>query len=223
MNQIKAKMISRRLAVIAAVTAVYVFLSLLYFSAIRLPYKLVYPAAFLTLSSTFIYIRREMTVAFFLCAVGDFCGQTGVFVGQMGMFAAAHAMFIAYFARNWRPWSSAFGRVLPGFAVILLSVWAVFAVIVNTPSGVLRTGTAIYMLLILCMMYMACCQKGWVFGLGAVLFVFSDAVLAYNKFSHPVLHAGHLIMTTYYAALFCLFLGAVMRQRNVQANVPSAI
>uniref|UniRef100_A0A0A9WQ47 lysoplasmalogenase n=2 Tax=Lygus hesperus TaxID=30085 RepID=A0A0A9WQ47_LYGHE len=35
-------------------------------------------------------------------------------------------------------------------------------------------------------------------GIGGVLWMVSDATLAYNKFNHPFLHANDIVMTTYY-------------------------
>jgi uncharacterized membrane protein YhhN len=39
-----------------------------------------------------------------------------------------------------------------------------------------------------------------------VLFVFSDFILAWNKFVEPIEHSRILIMTTYYLAQYLLFI-----------------
>lgn len=46
---------------------------------------------------------------------------------------------------------------------------------------------------------------------GAAMFVFSDFVLAWNRFVERVPHAHYLIMCTYYAALLLLFLALISR------------
>jgi uncharacterized membrane protein YhhN len=42
---------------------------------------------------------------------------------------------------------------------------------------------------------------------GALFFISSDSILAFNKFEHPILHAPFFIMITYLAAQFCIVWG----------------
>ena len=45
--------------------------------------------------------------------------------------------------------------------------------------------------------------------IGGLLFLFSDFVLSWNKFTEHIPHASLYIMSTYYAALLCLFIGTL--------------
>lgn len=195
------------------VVAAYAILAALYFCPISLPYQLVYPVAFLALASPAM-LTWEMATAFALCAIGDFMGQCNDFLLQMGFFAAGHTMFIVYFLRHWNARKSKPLRGGLAIAIISAFAWAAIAILTRVPVGILRTGTIIYAVLILTMMYLACCQKCLLFGIGAALFVASDAILAYNKFVSAIPMAGILIMSTYYAAQILLFAGALRAKAN---------
>lgn len=189
------------------VAAVYVLLAALWFSPASLPYQLVYPVAFLALASPAM-LTWEMAAAFALCAIGDFMGQRNDFLLQMGFFAAGHAMFIAYFLRHRSVRKGKPLRVATAIAAVIAFIWAAAVILARVPAGILRAGTTVYALLILTMAYTACRQREALFGIGAVLFVASDAILAYNKFVCAVPRAGILIMPAYYAAQLLLFAGA---------------
>lgn len=54
---------------------------------------------------------------------------------------------------------------------------------------------------------------------GAIFFVISDSVLAYNKFVEPFSLAGVLIMSTYMIAQYLITIGAIERKIEVQSEV----
>lgn len=198
------------------VVAAYAILAALYFCPISLPYQLVYPVAFLALAAPAM-LTWDIAAAFALCAIGDFMGLRNDFLLQMGFFAAGHTMFIVYFLRHWDARNSKPLRAGLALAVLATLVCAAIAILARVPAGILRAGTIIYALLILTMMYMACCQRCLLCGIGAALFVASDAVLAYNKFVSAIPMAGMLIMSTYYAAQILLFAGALQtKSRSAQ-------
>jgi len=47
---------------------------------------------------------------------------------------------------------------------------------------------------------------------GAVLFLFSDSMLAYNKFVQPLPNAGLIIMASYMLAQYLIVLGSIERR-----------
>lgn len=192
---------------IAIVIAVYVCLATLYFLPLELPFKLVYPVAFMAMVSV-VLLPWEMSVAFLMCAVGDYVGQTNVFVAQMVAFALGHVLFIIYYIRYWNVWDGK--KMQPTVLILVLGLfaWADITIASYVTQSVIRMGIYIYMALILAMAYMACRQTTLELGVGAVLFVVSDAVLAFNKFVSPINDAGTIIMLTYYAAQLFLFVGA---------------
>ena len=48
-------------------------------------------------------------------------------------------------------------------------------------------------------------QRSSLYALGAVLFVFSDFILAWNRFVEPVPYRDYLVLVTYYLAEWLLF------------------
>jgi uncharacterized membrane protein YhhN len=51
-------------------------------------------------------------------------------------------------------------------------------------------------------------QRSSLYALGALLFVISDFILAWNKFVEPVPYRDYLVLGTYYAAPWFLFIRA---------------
>ena len=56
------------------------------------------------------------------------------------------------------------------------------------------------------MMVMAMLQRSSLFALGALMFVFSDFILAWNKFVEPIPHRDYLVLVTYFLAQWLLFI-----------------
>lgn len=67
------------------------------------------------------------------------------------------------------------------------------------PAGVLRVGVSIYAVLM---------QRSLLYALGALLFVISDFILAWNKFVEPVPYREILVLGTYLSAQWLLFVRA---------------
>ena len=77
-----------------------------------------------------------------------------------------------------------------------------------------RTGMAVYAGLIVVMMWSALMQRDWMWGIGAILFVFSDSVIAVDMFVTRVPHARYWIMVTYFAAQLLIFVRAAMEKQG---------
>ncbi len=54
--------------------------------------------------------------------------------------------------------------------------------------------------------------------IGAILFVASDSILAWNKFVHELDHSHFLIMITYGLAQYCISYGAVIQVRDISVK-----
>ena len=78
-------------------------------------------------------------------------------------------------------------------------------IVPNAPAGVERTGVAIYAVLISTMLFTGLLQRSSLYALGAVLFVFSDFVLAWHRFVEPVPYRHYLVLVSYYLAQWLLF------------------
>ena len=195
-----------------AIAFLFFVLACLYFSPLSVPYKGAYPLAFLTLCSLR-YSCRPMTLAMFFSALGDWMGICHNFWAQMGAFAMAHVAYLYYFGYTCRKerTTDKIGWKLGG--VVLYGVLA-GGLIVPHVQGVLQIGVSVYVLLILAMCALAWMQKNRYYAWGAWLFVFSDTVLAWNKFVSPIEYVGYFIMVPYYLGQLILFVQSVGRKKN---------
>ena len=95
-----------------------------------------------------------------------------------------------------------------GICVAALIALIFVKVVPAAPAGVLRIGVSIYALMISAMLYTALMQRSLFYALGALLFVISDFILAWNKFLEPVPYRDILVLGTYFAAQWLLFIRA---------------
>lgn len=87
--------------------------------------------------------------------------------------------------------------------------------------GTLQYPVLVYAIIISSMAVMAVSRYGKVNLLsfeiifyGALFFLFSDSMLAYNKFVEPLPHAGVIIMSSYMLAQYLIVYGTVVRKQN---------
>lgn len=184
--------------------------------------RLALPAALLALGGIGL-IPALMTFGFIFCAIGDAMGVLGSFEGQMAGFALAHICFILYFVKGIRA-----SRPLPIviIATTLLCfvplVLAALKVIPQVRELPIQIGCCIYALLLTGTVWTSIVRAfsiengrkalPYVAAIGALLFLISDFVLSWNKFTARIPHASLYIMTTYYAALLLLFVGTLKKE-----------
>ena len=195
-------------------TALYFIACLIFFLPIEIAHKITICTSILTLASLWL-CPWQMTLALLFSTLGDHFGSCHNFMAQMGFFALGHLWFIIYFIGRY------FKKVEPDFkltakakgymamvifCVLMLLTTAFVRIVPCAPAGIIRTGTGIYACLICTMLVMALLQRSSLYALGAVLFVFSDFILAWNKFVEPVTYSRLLIMIPYYAAQWLLFI-----------------
>ena len=187
--------------IFAWTTLFFVAGAVLFFTkAAALPYKVAWPVLLLSLA-TFLSRRRELLpfgFAFLFSAAGDAVGARGLFIPQMDFFALAHVAYVCWFLPRAR-------RRLRA-ASLLVFLFA--AIVPEAPFPAERIGVAVYGLVIAAMLYSAlqydgACAAG--FRCAALLFVFSDAVIAWNRFIGPVPARTWIVMTTYYLAQYLFF------------------
>lgn len=150
-------------------------------------------------------------LAFLFSGFGDVMGVQRQFLMQIAFFTAAHLAFIAGFVRRMR-----FSRTSTGFLTLSAAAVTVFFICIfpNIASPVEKVFVSLYAVVIFAMGTAAALQTGrWRTGyaVAALLFIFSDFVIAYGRFAAPVPHAGYVIMTTYYSAQL-LFAVTLMRR-----------
>ena len=201
---------------ISAVSSSLIFLVLCicYFSPIDIQHKTALPVGTLAIASL-ILCPWQITLALIFSAAGDFFGSTGQLLPQMGCFAVSHLWFIVYFAQRYhrkvehdrKLTDRAKGYVaMVLFCSAAILTAALTLIVPKAPAGVLRIGVLLYACLICTMLVLALLQRSSLFALGAVLFVFSDFILAWALFVGEVPNCTLMVMIPYYAAQWLLFI-----------------
>ncbi len=158
-----------------------------------------------------------LPVGLLLSAAGDFCGGNGLFLWQASFFAAAHVCYAVYFLRGawFRPTALVAALVL---AAVVVAVAREIVPSVSLP--VERVAVVVYTVLITLMCASSFFRKGkyrgW-YAAGALLFLVSDAFLAWNRFVAPFGWSGVAVMTAYWSAQALLagaFLAAYVRRSS---------
>lgn len=193
--------------IFAWTTLFFVAGAVLFFTkAAALPYKVAWPVLLLSLA-TFLSRRRELLpfgFAFLFFAAGDAVGARGLFIPQMAFFALAHVAYVCWFL----PRARRRLRAVSLAVTVPLLVFLFAAIVPEAPFPAERIGVAVYGLVIAAMLYSAlqydgACAAG--FRCAALLFVFSDAVIAWNRFIGPVPARTWIVMITYYLAQYLFF------------------
>ena len=201
---------------ISAVSSSLIFLILCicYFSPIDIQHKTALPVGALAIASL-ILCPWQITLALIFSAAGDFFGSTDQLLPQMGCFAVSHIGFIVYFALRYhrkvehdrKLTDRAKGYVaMVLFCSAAILTAALTLIVPKAPAGIMQAGVIVYACLICTMLVLALIQRSSLFALGAVLFVFSDFILAWALFVGEVPNCTLMVMIPYYAAQWVLFI-----------------
>lgn len=147
--------------------------------------------------------------------------QCTTFCSKWFLFALAHVAYIRYFLP-----SAEFSRRRIAAAAVVgagLLLFLFAGIVPRVASSVERTGVALYGAVIAAMLLSVLFYRGRYapgFRVAALLFVFSDATIAWNKFVEPLPDAALRIMSTYYAAqyLFALLALAASSRKAAAAR-----
>lgn len=195
-------------------TGIFFALVALFFLPIAIPHKLAFPVFTLFLAGLWL-IPWQMCLAMLFSALGDYMGSCSNFIAQMGFFAIAHAWIISYFVKRYKEkvepdkklTAKAKGYLsIVIFCTLALLCLAFTVVIPCAPKGIERVGASCYTVIISTMLLMGLLQRSSLYALGAILFVFSDFILAWNRFVEPVPYRNYLVLGTYYMAQWLLFI-----------------
>lgn len=197
-----------------AASALYLTACLIFFLPVEIPHKITICTGILTLASLWL-CPWQMTLALLFSTLGDHFGSCHNFLAQMGFFALGHIWFIIYFIdryfkkveRDRKLSGKAKGYItMVIFCALALLTAAFTRIAPEAPAGIIRIGVCIYATLISIMMVTAMLQRSSLFALGAILFVFSDFILAWNKFVEPVPGRHYLVLVPYFLAQWLLFI-----------------
>ena len=194
-------------------TAVFFLLAVLFYLPVSIPHKLVFPVASIFVASLWL-TPWQICAALFFSALGDWFGTCGNFLAQMGSFAIGHVFYIWFFVKRYFTKVEHDGKLTArakGYLAMLVVclVGLLFVVLTRVvpaaPAGVVRIGVGIYAVIISTMLLTGMLQRSTLYALGAVLFVFSDFILAWNKFVEPIPHRDYLVLVSYFVAQWLLF------------------
>lgn len=194
---------------------------LFFTNTLALPYKVAYPVLLLVVSVCALR-RKELIpigVAFLFSAMGDAAGAKGLFIPQMGFFALAHIAYMVWFL----PRARLAPRAVPVALLAVLLLFLFIFIVPCAPDPAERIGVSIYGVIIAGMLYSVLQYDGpdaAGFRCAALLFVFSDSVIAWNRFVGPVPARTWVVMTTYYLAQYLFFHFAVrsLNRRSESRN-----
>lgn len=200
-------------AAVLVTTGLFLIASVLFFLPVEIAHKITIPVGILAVASLWL-CPWQITLALVFSALGDYMGSCDNFIGQMGFFALGHIFYIVYFIDRYfrkvelnkklNGKSIGYIAMISLCTLILISV-SFIRIVPETPAGVIRIGVIIYTCIISTMLFSALLQRSSLFALGAVLFVFSDFILAWNKFVEPVTYSRYLILVPYFLAQWHLF------------------
>lgn len=151
--------------------------------------------------------RRWVLAGLVLSLAGDVAllwPQQGFLPGLVS-FLLAHLAYLVAFTRVQR-----FGAWWPAFAAYALVAGVILARLWPGVPAALQVPVVAYVLCLASMAAQAAvlgrrgAARGGVLALGGALFVASDALLATNKFAGPLPLASLWILTTYWAAQWCI-------------------
>jgi uncharacterized membrane protein YhhN len=199
-----------------ASVSIFILLSIVDFIPIGGEIKQAIPLIFLSMAASLLHFDRRFVAALFFSAAGDLAGAVDNFVMQMISFSVAHIFYISFLLMNIKihgaqsSWSKYLGYPL---ALIFLML-SLFKIVPNVGFLPITIGVVIYSLLIITMFVAAHYQQKRYWIVGALLFVISDSILAWNKFVEPLPAITYLIMVPYYGAQLSLFVSAYLQYRK---------
>lgn len=144
------------------------------------------------------------------------------FITGLSAFLLAHVFYILYF-RGIKKVNGAQPSPVKTILAVIAGIYCIVLLAILFPYlGSMVAPVIVYALIITLMLisvFFAFANWNTTYAvfctLGAVLFVASDSLLAYNKFRQPFASAGFLVMLTYGLAQFFLVWGAIKNLNRV--------
>ncbi|MNH90669.1 YhhN-like protein [compost metagenome] len=138
----------------------------------------------------------------FFCMLGD--GLLVWFVVGLSAFLIGHLFYLTAFISNWRFSKLRFITIVPIALFGSFMGWKLVHALIQDSNEALIVPVLLYISVISLMAWSAI-MTGHIWAIiGSILFTISDSILSWNLFVSPISYSGVLIMTTYYAAQFCI-------------------
>ncbi|MBX3446162.1 MAG: lysoplasmalogenase [Parvibaculaceae bacterium] len=154
-----------------------------------------------------------LAAAFFFSSAGDLFlamkGDSRNFMRGLGAFLVSHLFYIAVMVPlATGPDTLALKAVSLAVGLAALAVY--WSIASRLGSMKLPVGAYLAVILVMVLSALAIPEAAPILGLGAVLFMFSDSIIALDKFRGPVPYRGVLVWTTYYAGQMLMALPLLM-------------
>ena len=142
-----------------------------------------------------------LAAAFFFSSAGDLFlamkGDKRNFMRGLGAFLVSHLFYIAVMVPiATGPDTLALKAV--SLAVGLAGIAVYWSLASRLGSMKLPVGAYLTVILVMVLSALAIPEAAPILGLGAILFMFSDSIIALDKFRGPIPYRGLLVWTTYY-------------------------
>lgn len=143
-----------------------------------------------------------LLIGLFFCMLGD--GLLQWFVVGLSAFLIGHLFYLSAFLNRWH-FSKL--RVLTIAPIALFGIFMgseIVQALIKDNNESLIVPVVLYITVISLMTWSAIMTgHKWAI-IGSILFTISDSILSWNLFVSDITYSGTLIMTTYYAAQFCI-------------------
>jgi uncharacterized membrane protein YhhN len=161
--------------------------------------------AILVIRATGDWKRIGILAALGFSAGGDIFMESDNFIFGLSSFLIAHICYLVVFCRNIE-----FNRLRVLLAIIIASSTLIFATILSPNLGELAIAVYFYIGVIAVMGITTSlgAKNHPLVILGALAFMVSDSIIAYNRFDAPIEGARYPIMITYYLAQYLLTVDA---------------
>ncbi len=182
-----------------------------------IPILILFFAAYSQLSGK---LRMITLLGIIFCGMGDVfltLSFSDNFVMGLGAFLTGHLFYVACFYG----FANKQHLVQKVFLITLISgVTTSMAVLVLPLAGELVIPVAVYICVIASMGIFATIswRKSFTHVIGALFFIVSDSMIAWNMFLEPIPYSRHLIMFTYYTAQLFIISGILKMFTERQIN-----
>lgn len=191
-------------------TVLYLVCSLLYLGNATFLLKpfLLIPLMIAAFNSPFFFNKKWLFLALTFSWLGDILllfvfKDSLFFIFGLISFLIAHIFYVILFLKELKKSGGKFQLKKPGLTLIVLYIIAFYALL-GPRLGDMQIPVILYALVISFMLYLAYLlhpfwsnPSSFLLLTGALSFVFSDSLLAINKFYTPFPNAGFFIMATY--------------------------
>lgn len=141
-------------------------------------------------------------IGIFFCMLGD--GLLVWFVIGLTAFLIGHLFYLTGFLRSWSYSPLRLYSFIPLALFAIVMGWIMATALIANDNQHLMAPVLLYILVISMMTWSAIMTGHKWLIIGAILFMISDSILAWNMFVSSVTYSGPLIMITYYSAQFLI-------------------